>query len=83
MKKKDCVRMCKICRKYPCDCRCPNYKEPKSIHYCSVCEEGIQNGEEYIENYQGEYIHFECIQGIRWLLKWLDCEIKEDYKYDY
>lgn len=71
--------MCSICNKIPCDYRCPNYTKPKTKYYCSFCGEGIQNGEEYIENYKGEKIHFECTQGIRWLLNWLDYEIKEDY----
>ena len=71
--------MCEICRKNPCDCRCPNYSSRKNFRYCSVCNEEIQNREEYIENFHGDYIHFECIQGIRWLLNWLDYEIKEDY----
>lgn len=70
--------MCDICKKYPCDCHCPNYKEPKSMHYCSICREGIKNGEEYIENYHNQYVHLECIQGVRWLLNWLDYEIQEE-----
>lgn len=72
--------MCEICRKLPCDSRCPNYEPPKAS-YCSICNEGIYDGEDYIENMDGEYIHYECIQGIRQLLEWLGYEIKtmEDF----
>lgn len=73
--------MCDICRKSPCDSRCPNYIPPKTSHYCSICDEGIYDGEDYIENQDGEYIHYECVQGIRQLLEWLGYEIKtmEDF----
>lgn len=56
--------------------RCPNYESPKSSHYCSICKDGICNGEEYIENDNGELCHYECIDGIKELLKWLGYEIK-------
>ena len=73
--------MCEICRQIPCHSRCPNYKPPKASHYCSICGEGIYEGEEYIENQDGECIHYECVQGIRQLLEWLGYEIKtmEDF----
>ena len=68
--------MCEICRQIPCHSRCPNYEPPKASHYCSICGEGIYDGEDYIENQDGEYIHYECVQGIRQLLEWLGNEIK-------
>ena len=46
------------------------------MHYCSSCGEGIYAAEEYIENDNGEYKHFDCIYGIRDLLEWLGCEVK-------
>ena len=49
---------------------------PKTSHYCSICQEGIYNGEEYIENDCGEYAHWECFCGMRDLLEWLGYEIK-------
>ena len=60
--------------------RCPLYKPPKSTHYCSICEDPIENGEEYIENDIGEYAHYECFRGTKDLLKWLRYKIrtKED-----
>ena len=41
--------------------RCPLYESPKASHYCSICNEGIYDGEEYIENGCGEYAHWECV----------------------
>lgn len=55
---------------------------PKVKHYCSICGDGIHNEEEYIENDDGEYIHYDCIQGTRQLLNWLGYDIKtmeDDY----
>lgn len=71
--------MCEICRKNPCDFRCPNYKKRKSDYYCSICGEGIISGEEYVRNENGDYVHEDCIPGCRWLLRWLgyDIEIME------
>ena len=75
--------MCEICRQIPCHSRCPNYVPPKAYHYCSICGKGIYDGEDYIENQDGEYIHYECVQGIRQLLEWLGYEIEtmeDDYE---
>ena len=52
--------MCSICGQTPCVARCPNYTLKKAKHYCSICEECILDGEEYIENDDGEYIHYDC-----------------------
>ncbi len=60
----------------PCHSRCPNYFSPKAIHYCSSCGDGIYDGEEYIENLNGEYRHYECFNGMRELLEWLGVEIR-------
>ena len=68
---------CNYCLKeYGHNPRCPLYKENKSSHYCSVCGDGILEGEEYIENENGEYRHWECFDGMRDLLEWLGYEIK-------
>ena len=69
--------MCQLCRSYPCNCHCPNYIPPKTSHYCSICDEGIYNGEEYIENDFGEYAHSECVDYGRDLVKFLRYDIKE------
>lgn len=75
--------MCEICLSYPqCLPQCPNNTIIKSSHYCSFCGDGIKDDEEYIENIHGEYVHYDCIQGIKWLLEWLGYDIKnmEDIK---
>ena len=56
--------------------QCPNYKYPKTSHYCSACGQGIYDGEEYIVNDDGDYRHYDCFYGIRDLLEWLGYEIK-------
>ena len=69
--------MCKICRSYPCHCHCPNYIPPKASHYCSICHEGIYDGEEYIVNDDGEYAHWNCVDYGRDLAKFLGYKVKE------
>ena len=56
--------------------RCPLYKPAKATHYCSSCGEGIRDGEEYIENSDGECIHWECFTSMRDLLEFLGYEIQ-------
>lgn len=69
--------MCELCLQNPCmNPRCPNYRPAKARHYCSFCENGIYDGEEYIENENGEYRHYECFSGLRELLEWLGYDIK-------
>lgn len=63
--------------KNPCvDPRCPNYIPPKSICYCSHCGKGIYGGEEYIENQDGEFRHYDCFYGMKDLLEWFGGEVK-------
>ena len=52
------------------------YEQPIAKHYCSVCHQGIYDGEDYIQNNDGECRHYECFYGLRELLKWLGFEIK-------
>ena len=68
--------MCSICGQTPCAARCPNYTPKKAKHYCSICDEGILNGEEYIKNDNSEYAHWECVDYGRDLAKFLGYEIK-------
>mgnify|MGYP002424049693 FL=1 len=76
--------MCEICgRMIDHDPRCPNYIPRKASHYCSSCGNGIYDGEEYIENLDGEYRHYECFHGMRDLLEWLGFEIKMMELIDY
>lgn len=53
--------MCEMCRQIPCNTRCPNYVPPNAEYYCSICDGGIYEGEEYIKNDNDEYAHYECI----------------------
>lgn len=55
----------------------------KNRHYCSSCGEKITDGEEYIENLDGEYRHYDCFNGIKDLLEWLGSEIKTMENEDY
>ena len=56
--------------------RCPLCEPPKTTHYCSICNEGIYDGEEYIENDIGEYAHWECADYGRDFVRWLGHEIR-------
>ena len=68
---------CNYClRDYGHNPRCPLYKDKKSYYYCSICGEGILNGEEYIKNDIGEYAHWECVDYGRDLIRFLGYEIK-------
>lgn len=69
--------MCEICgRSIGHSYRCTNYTPPKAVHYCSACSDAILDGEEYIENLDGECCHYECFHGMRDLLEWLRFDIK-------
>ena len=62
MKKKDWVKtMCELCKHIPCIVGCPNYIPSKADYYCSVCKYGIYEGDTYVENINGEYIHRDCL----------------------
>ena len=68
--------MCEICRQIPCSCRCPNYTHKSKIK-CSICDNEIVNGEEYIVNDDDKYAHWECVDLARKLAEFLGYEIKE------
>ena len=63
--------------------RCPNYELKEPSHYCSICGDGIFNGEEYIANDDGDYSHFACFNSRKKLVEWLGFEVKvmeDDYE---
>lgn len=68
--------MCRVCGFDKCSSNCPNYIALKAQHYCSICGNGIYDGEEYIMNEDGEYRHFDCFYGLKELLSWLGYEVK-------
>ena len=41
--------MCTVCISSPCHPRCPNAPDPKPVHHCGVCNDGIYPGDEYAE----------------------------------
>ena len=45
--------MCSVCLQNPCDSRCPNAPEPKPVCLCSECNEGIYEGDKYLEGVNG------------------------------
>ena len=57
--------------------RCALYIPPKATYYCSICGEGIYDGEEYIVNDDGEYAHWDCVDYGRDLAKFLGYKVKE------
>lgn len=56
--------MCALCRKEPCDCRCPNAPEPEPVKICARCEEGIFAGEKYFDSPDGPICE-ECMDGMK------------------
>lgn len=45
--------MCSVCLKTPCDSRCPNAPDPQPVKVCVECKEGIYEGDEYFEGFEG------------------------------
>ena len=39
--------ICDVCRKSPCDSRCPNAPKPPVIHECVLCGAEIREGDYY------------------------------------
>lgn len=68
--------MCEYCLKDTCPPGCPNYLPPQSDKYCTVCNEPILDGEEYLVNDFGESRHYDCFTTFRELLCWLGYEIQ-------
>jgi len=76
--------LCEECkRSFGHDPRCPYYAPKKSSHRCSICGQEILSGEDYIENDNGEFRHYECFYGMRELLGWLGYDIKTMEDLDY
>lgn len=48
--------MCAVCRKNPCDSRCPNAEEPSPVYTCEWCkEQGMKSLLKKTENNEGSY----------------------------
>ena len=60
------------------DNRCPNYIPSKTSNYCSICGDGIYVDEEYVENSDNKYAHYDCLTDLSFysMIKWLGGEVK-------
>ena len=56
--------MCDICRKIPCDSRCPNAPDPPSVFVCSGCGDLIYDGDWYWDILDEQYCEA-CIESMR------------------
>lgn len=68
--------MCILCGFERCPSSCPNYSPKNAKHYCTICGDGVYEGEEYLVNNNGEYRHYDCFYGTRELLTWLGYDVK-------
>lgn len=58
------ANICEICKKSPCDARCPNAPEPPLVHECESCGAEIREGDTYY-NLDGVPYCEECIEAAR------------------
>lgn len=58
--------MCAICMSSPCDCRCPNAREPIAVDDCFLCDHAIREGEEY-HTIHGIAVCKTCVKNISML----------------
>lgn len=65
---------------------CPEGHSPteKPKETCAECGEGIYAADEYVENENGDVIHYDCCFNLttRQLIEWLGFEIKRMKDYD-
>lgn len=54
---------------------CPFYEPSKPKHYCSICDEGIRYGDEYVVNHDDEYAHLDCLYDNRNMAEFLGVKI--------
>lgn len=76
------IKVCQYCLQATCPAGCPNYIPPKASHLCSVCGDGIYDGDEYIVNSDGDYAHWDCVDYGRNLVEWLGYEIRTMEEYN-
>lgn len=68
--------MCSICGQTPCNCRCPNFKLIPTECPCCICGDDIQPNEKYLKNKDSDYVHYNCIDDIEWLINWATLDVK-------
>ena len=57
------IYVCAMCGSNPCVSRCPNAPEPKAVHTCIKCKEGITDGEKYYDSPKGPVCEY-CIEDM-------------------
>lgn len=63
--------------------RCPLHRDRKSNYICCYCKDSIFNGEEFLRNSEGLYIHRDCIPNIDYVIDWFGYEVNEMGKEGY
>ena len=58
------IPICEICRKKPCDSRCPNAPEPPAVCECYLCGEPIREGDYFYRLGELKYCE-ECVEDSR------------------
>ena len=56
------IAICEICRRFPCDSRCPNAPEPVIVCECTLCGEAIREGDTFFQ--LGEFAY--CEECVAW-----------------
>lgn len=56
--------MCDVCRRTPCDPRCPNAPDPIGIYTCDRCGEAICEGDTFIEEPDGDILCGGCLDNM-------------------
>ena len=68
---------CEYClRDFGHSTRCPNYVPPKANHYCSICNDGIYDGESYIVNDSGDLCHKDCFYRLHNSEDWIGYAVR-------
>nr|DAV83516.1 MAG TPA: zinc-ribbon domain protein [Caudoviricetes sp.] len=66
--------MSQVCRNNIYDQIC---SEPTTTNKkCSLCGEYINVSDEYVENYAGDFAHYECVGCSSSVLEWLGYEVR-------
>lgn len=73
--------ICEECHMMRCSPTCPYFiLKKKTNYYCSICGDGIYDGEEYIKNDVGDYAHWECTRSMEYVKKNYDYLIEHGFK---
>lgn len=69
---------CEYCHTLPHLPGCPAAPEPRAVHRCKYCGDGIVEGEEFYD-IDGVFYHVECLEemGVIKILRLLGIEMEE------